>query len=97
MEKKSSDQGFLPEGMTREELERMMDFIGSEKNHVDEVRGKYDDCVWAKRPDPIPEDQIAETLETEVVIVPTSTPSRIKYMVFATAPTGVNGKEIGPE
>ena len=29
----------------------------------------YDDCAWAKEPDKIPEDQIAETLETEVLIV----------------------------
>ncbi len=46
-----------------------MDFIDTEVNHVEEVRGKYDDCVWAKRPDTIPEDQIAETIETEVLII----------------------------
>ena len=46
-----------------------MDYIDTGENNVERVRGKYDDCIWAKKPDPIPEDQIAETLETEVVIV----------------------------
>ena len=46
-----------------------MDFIENEKNHVDGFRGNYDDCAWAKPPKPIPEAQIAETLETEVLII----------------------------
>ena len=31
--------------------------------------GDYDDCAWAVKPDAIPEDQIAETIETEVLII----------------------------
>ena len=46
------------------------DFINSEKNNVDDVRAnQYRDCSWAKEPDKIPEDQITETVETEVLIV----------------------------
>ena len=46
-----------------------MNFIPTEENHIDEQHRAYDDCVWAKRPDPIPEEQIAETRETEVLII----------------------------
>lgn len=46
------------------------DFIGSEKNNVDDVReNAYKDCAWAKEPPKIPEDQIAETVETQVLVV----------------------------
>jgi len=47
-----------------------MDFIDSEVNHVDDVRaGAYRDCTWAMEPEHIPEDQIAETVETEVLVI----------------------------
>jgi succinate dehydrogenase/fumarate reductase flavoprotein subunit len=45
------------------------DFIGTGENHVEGLRGQYDDCAWARRPDPVPEAEIAETVETEVLIV----------------------------
>ena len=48
----------------------MMDFIESEKNNTEDVReNAYRDCAWAKEPEKIPEDQIAETLETEVLVI----------------------------
>ena len=31
--------------------------------------GMYDDCAWAERPDAVPEEEIAETIETEVLII----------------------------
>ena len=52
-----------------EETSGEMEYIDTEVNHIEGLRGKYDDCTWAKRPDQIPEDQIAETVETEVLII----------------------------
>ena len=47
-----------------------LDFIASEKNNVDEVRkNAYSDCSWAKEPEKIAEEKIAETIETEVLII----------------------------
>ena len=47
-----------------------IDFIASEKNNVEDVRkNAYSGCSWAKEPERIPEEQIAETIETEVLIV----------------------------
>ena len=55
--------------ITKEEPVQM-DYIENEVNHVEEVReNAYKDCAWAKVPDKIPEEQIAETVETEVLIV----------------------------
>ena len=52
-----------------QEPPRDMGFIPTEENHVAAAQRTYDDCVWAKRPDPVPEDRIAETQETEVLII----------------------------
>ncbi|MBR5931412.1 MAG: FAD-binding protein, partial [Lachnospiraceae bacterium] len=38
-------------------------------DNVEIKAGDYDYCEWAKKPDEIPEDQIAETIETEVLII----------------------------
>ena len=46
-----------------------MDYIETEENRAAPLRGSYDDCAWAKKPDPIPEKQIAETQEAEVLII----------------------------
>lgn len=47
-----------------------LDFIENEKNHAAEVRKRqYEGLDWAKEPEKIPEEHIAETLETEVLIV----------------------------
>ncbi len=55
--------------MERKNPAEDMDYIESEKNHVDALRGKYDDCVWAKPPDAVPEAQIAGTVDSEVLII----------------------------
>ena len=48
----------------------VFDYIASEENRVEEVKKTaYSDCAWAKQPDRIPESEIAETVETEVLIV----------------------------
>ena len=67
MEENKKPKGFV-EG--EENSEADMDFINSEKNNVDDVReNAYKDCKWAQEPDKIPESQIAETIETEVLVV----------------------------
>ena len=48
---------------------RDMGFIPTEENHVGAAQRAYDGCVWAKKPDPVPEEEIAETQETEVLII----------------------------
>ncbi|MBQ8974398.1 MAG: FAD-binding protein, partial [Oscillospiraceae bacterium] len=62
------ERKMFPMGHRSDEID-MMDYIDSEVNHTDAVRGAYDDCVWAKQPDKIPEEQIAETMDTEVLII----------------------------
>ncbi len=55
--------------LTPEQME-MFDYIDTEKNNVESVkRDAYKDCSWAKEPEHIPEDQIAEIITTEVLII----------------------------
>ena len=52
------------------EFREPFDYIEHEKNNVSEVRrGQYDGLPWAIEPEKIPESRIAETVETEVLIV----------------------------
>ncbi|MBQ8026228.1 MAG: FAD-binding protein [Oscillospiraceae bacterium] len=46
-----------------------MDYIENEVNHTQQQRGAYDDCTCAAPPEKIPEDQIVETVDTQVLIV----------------------------
>ena len=67
MAAKEKPHGFVD---GRENTVEDFDFLGTEKNNVDDVReSAYKDCAWAKEPDKIPEADIAETVETEVLVV----------------------------
>ena len=56
-EKRKTTQGPPPD----------MGFIPTEENHVGAAQRAYDDCVWAKKPDPVPEEEIAETQDNSAI------------------------------
>lgn len=59
----------MPE-VKEDDFREELDYIENEKNNVAEVReGQYAGCSWAKEPEKIPESSIAESVETDVLII----------------------------